>query len=112
MIDYRKTPLKHIDARLFWWQDFSESILKLANHLDDELYDTFRDDRFNEEPDPDAPLVRHFINCLYDIYHSAKAHEQYIQAVQEQHERFCKYWLNGEGNWDGIQAFLQEEVKH
>ena len=110
MIDYRKNPMKHIDARLAWWQLFSEDILKTASQLEDELSVTFRDDRYNEVPDPDAPLVRHFVNCLYDIYNSAKDHQMFIENACRQNERFCAYWLHGRGEWNGLQAFLQEEV--
>ena len=110
MIDYTKTPLKHIDARLSWWQNFSESLLKAATYLEDELSLTFRDDKLNEEPDPDAPLVHYFVKSLYDLYSSSKNHEQYLQAASDQHERFCRYWQHGEGEWNGLHEFLREEV--
>ena len=111
MIDFNKNPLKHIDERSRWWQEFSEKILKVASNLEDELYDTFRDGRYGEFPDVDAPIVRRFVDLLYGIYEDAQHHQQDVEVAEAQFDAFCNYWVHGQGKWNGIHEFLQEEVK-
>ena len=110
MIDSRKCPLQDVYSRLFWWQDFEDSIQKTADFLENELFFTFRDERFNEIPDVDAHFARSILNSLYNIQHKIHEHTYKVQCAQEQYDRFCDYWVHGNGQWNGLQEFLQEEV--
>lgn len=112
MTDLNKTPLKNLPIRYEWWNNYAQFLKKTANNLEDSLYDVFRDERYGETPDVDAPIARHILNVLYELADFAKEHADSLKKPLDQYERFIWYWQFGRGEWNGMQEFLHEEASN
>ena len=111
MIELNKTPMANPDVRFFWWQDYSDFLKKIASNLEDELYDNFRFNQFNEQPDVDAPIAKMILDGLYQLADVAQNHTNKLRKPLELYDKFCDYWVHGNGEWHGLQEFLQQHLR-
>lgn len=108
MTDFNKTPMKSPDFRFWWWKDYADTLQKYASRLEDELSDTFRFNRYGEEPDADAAVVNLIHNGLLALADVAHKQTQKAEKNFALYEDFCEYWVFGRGEWHGLQEFLAE----
>lgn len=109
MVDFNKTPMAHPDFRYFWWLDYTASLKKYARNLENELSDLFRFNRYGEYPDNDAAPANLIHNGLIALVNIAQEQTQKSKQNFEQYEKFCDYWVRGNGEWHGLQEFLAKE---